>query len=83
MAEKRLLRPREGRMIAGVCAALGNYFGVDPTWVRIAWAVLTLITQIIPGVVLYILAVIIIPEEEEGEEGVLDAEYAIKEEKKV
>jgi phage shock protein C len=81
MAEKRLLRSKEGRMIAGVCAGLGKYFNVDPTWVRIAWAVMTLITHIIPGIVLYILAVIIIPEEEE-EEGVLDAEYEIKEEKK-
>ena len=32
---KRLFRSRKERMIAGVCGGLGEYFGIDPTWVRL------------------------------------------------
>ncbi|QSZ67489.1 PspC domain-containing protein [Methanofollis aquaemaris] len=78
MAEKKLFRPKEGRMIAGVCAGIGKYFNVDPTWVRIVWAIVSLLGYIIPGVLIYIIAAIIIPEEEEG---VLDAEYVVREER--
>jgi len=39
--QKRLYRSRDERMIWGICGGLGQYFGVDPTIVRVAW-VLTL-----------------------------------------
>lgn len=32
---KRLYRSRKDRVIAGVCGGLANYFGIDPTWVRL------------------------------------------------
>lgn len=32
---KKLYRSRRDRMIAGVCGGLGNYFGIDSTWVRL------------------------------------------------
>jgi phage shock protein C len=35
MPYKRLYRSRNQRVIAGVCGGLGDYFGVDPTWVRL------------------------------------------------
>ena len=38
---KRLYRLRDGRVVAGVCAGLAAYFGVDPTLVRLAFALLT------------------------------------------
>ena len=38
---KRLYRPRDGRVVAGVCAGLAAYFGVDPTLVRLAFALVT------------------------------------------
>lgn len=79
MAEKRLVRPKNDRLIAGVCSGIARYIGVDPAIVRIAWAFLSLIGYVVPGVLVYILAVIIIPEEEEG---VLDAEFTVREEKK-
>lgn len=37
MAEQRLTRPTHQRMIAGVCAGLANYLGVDRALVRIAF----------------------------------------------
>lgn len=59
---RRLSRAREGRMITGVCAGAGKYFGVDPTIVRIVLAVLTLLTSG-AGILLYVAATLIIPEE--------------------
>lgn len=43
MNKKRLMRPTEGRMMAGVAAGLARYFGIDATLVRIGFAVLTLL----------------------------------------
>lgn len=35
---KKLYRSRKEKMIAGVCGGLAEYFGVDPTWIRLAFA---------------------------------------------
>lgn len=48
-------------MIGGVCGGIGDYLNVDPTLVRILWAVFVFMNGI--GVLSYILALIIIPEE--------------------
>ena len=60
---KRLYRAREGRVVAGVCAGLAAYFGVDPTLVRLAFALVTVFSGI--GVLLYLVAWVLIPEEGE------------------
>jgi phage shock protein C len=39
---KRLYRSRTERMIAGVCGGLGDYFNIDPVWVRVLFLVLLL-----------------------------------------
>ena len=44
---KRLTRPRQGRKMAGVCAGLANYLGMDPTVVRVIYAILSLCTAIV------------------------------------
>ena len=61
---KRLYRLREGRVVAGVCAGLAAYFGVDPTLVRLAFALLTVFGG--AGVLLYLCAWVVMPEEGEG-----------------
>lgn len=58
---KRLTRSRTDRMIAGVCGGLGNYLGIDPVFIRLLWAIA--IFAYGTGLLLYILAWIIIPEE--------------------
>lgn len=60
--EKRLTRPKEGRMVGGVCAGLGRYFEVDVSIVRVLWVVLTVISIGI-GIIAYLAAWLIIPEE--------------------
>ena len=57
---KRLYRSRQSRMIAGVCGGLGEYFGVDPTLVRLVFALLFLAYGF--GPLLYIIMWIVIPE---------------------
>jgi phage shock protein PspC (stress-responsive transcriptional regulator) len=61
---KHLVRPREGRMLAGVCAGLGNYLGVDPNIVRLVFAAFTLFSAG-TGALIYLLAWAVIPEEGE------------------
>ena len=62
---RRLLRGREGRLIAGVASGLAAYFGVDVNLVRLAFAIFTIFYGL--GVLLYLVAWVIIPEE--GQEG--------------
>ena len=61
MATGSLVRPRKGRVIAGVCAAIADRFGVSRTLVRVAFVV----SIVLPGpqVVVYLLLWILIPSE--------------------
>ena len=45
---KRLYRLRDGRIVSGVCVGLGAYFGVDPTLVRLAFALLCALGGLTP-----------------------------------
>ncbi len=61
---KRLYRRREGRVVAGVCAGLAAYFGVDANLIRLAFAVLTIFGG--TGALVYLIAWAVLPEEGEG-----------------
>jgi phage shock protein PspC (stress-responsive transcriptional regulator) len=56
-----LRRPYSGRMLTGVAAGIGDYLGVDPMIVRIAFAVLVLIGG--AGIPLYLAGLLLIPDE--------------------
>jgi phage shock protein C len=58
--ERRLTRSRSNRLVAGVCAGLADYLGIDRAMVRIAFVVLALAGG--GGVVIYAIAWIAIPE---------------------
>lgn len=57
----RLVRPRQGRMIAGVCAGIGRRFGISPNVVRLIFVISTLIPG--PQFLVYIAMWILIPED--------------------
>ncbi len=63
MAEnvKKLYKSRTNKMLGGVCGGLAEYFGVDPTLMRVIYLILTLLTGVIFGVVVYVILAIIIP----------------------
>jgi phage shock protein PspC (stress-responsive transcriptional regulator) len=58
--EKKLYRVREGKMLAGVCGGIAEYFNVDPTLIRVAWALLAASGT---GVLAYLICALIIPQE--------------------
>ena len=59
---KRLYRSKSEKMIAGVCGGLGEYLDVDPTIIRIAFACLCIFSVVIPGLLLYIIMALIMPQ---------------------
>lgn len=59
--QKRLTKSRD-KILAGVFGGIANYFNIDPAWVRIIGTALILFTGVFPGVVLYIVAAIVMPE---------------------
>ncbi len=63
-APRRLTRPRDDRLIAGVCSGLGRYFNVDPVLFRVAAVALVFFGG--AGVLLYLAAILLVPNE--GEE---------------
>jgi len=64
MQQRRLMRSRRTRMIAGVCGGIAEYMNVDPTIVRLLWAMITIFPMSFPlGLLGYLLAWIIVPEE--------------------
>lgn len=58
---KRLFRSND-RMLGGVCAGIADYFGWDPTLVRVAYLVLSIVSAAFPGLLVYIILWIIIPQ---------------------
>ena len=58
----RLTRSRKDRIIFGVCGGLAEYFGVDAVIIRLAFVIFTILEW--PGILLYIILAIIIPEAE-------------------
>ena len=63
MAEKKLKRSAD-KMLAGVCAGLAEYWDLDPTLVRVVYAALTVFSAGFPGVLLYIIMVLLMPQAE-------------------
>ena len=58
---KKLYRS-SNRILAGVCGGIAEYFDIDPTVVRVVYAVLSLFSVAFPGLLLYIILMILIPE---------------------
>lgn len=61
---KRLYLSKD-KKISGVCGGIGDYFEVDPSLVRLGWIVMTVITGLVPGIIAYIVAAVVIPKEAE------------------
>ena len=57
--DKKLYRNTSNKMVAGVCAGLGEYLNIDPTIVRLIWALIGLTGA---GLLAYLVAALIIPE---------------------
>lgn len=76
----RLYRSSDQRMIAGVCGGFGEYFGLDPTIVRVIFVLVTIATGLVPGIVAYGVLWLIIPDEESVDRSVRESMRANVEE---
>lgn len=63
---KHLKRSRNDRMIAGVMGGLGEYFAIDSTVLRLAYVGLTVLTGGVPGIIIYLIAIFLVPADAEG-----------------
>ncbi|MBQ2754653.1 MAG: PspC domain-containing protein [Clostridia bacterium] len=61
--KKRLFKSKTDKKISGVCGGVAAYFDIDPTLVRLAWVAFTFLGG--SGVLAYIVAAIVMPEEPE------------------
>ena len=57
--QKKLYRNSENKMVAGVCSGLADYINIDPTVIRLIWALIGLTGA---GILAYLIAAIVIPE---------------------
>ena len=55
----------QNKMISGVCAGIAEYFDFDPTLVRIAYVLLSFFSAGFPGLLLYIILAIVMPQAEQ------------------
>ncbi|MDP1624931.1 MAG: PspC domain-containing protein [bacterium] len=60
---KKLYRSRTDRVFAGICGGLAQYFNVDTGLLRLIWVVVVIFSGLFPGVVVYLFAIALIPEE--------------------
>lgn len=57
---KKLYRS-SNRILAGVCGGMAEYLDVDPTLIRVAYVMLSMFTVAFPGLLLYIILMILMP----------------------
>ncbi len=58
---KKYYRSRTDKQLAGVIGGLAEYFGVDSNLLRLLWVLIAVFTGLVPGVLIYVLAVLIVP----------------------
>ena len=61
--KKKLYRVKNGKMLAGVCGGIAEFFSLDPTIVRILWALIAWFAG--AGIILYLICAFVVPEKED------------------
>jgi len=59
---KKKLRRSSNKMIAGVCAGIAEYLGLDVTLVRVAYVLLSIFSAGFPGLIVYIILMFVMPD---------------------
>jgi phage shock protein C len=57
----RVLKKSSDKILAGVCGGIADYFGFDPTLVRLAYLLISILSAAFPGILVYIILWIIMP----------------------
>ncbi len=61
---RKLVRSRENKMICGVCGGIGEYLNIDPTLVRLLWAICS-VASVGMGLLVYFVAAVVMPENDD------------------
>jgi phage shock protein PspC (stress-responsive transcriptional regulator) len=64
--ERRFSRPQKERLLLGVCAGLGQYFGIETLWIRVIAILITVVSGFFPGLAAYFVLAYIMPKEGSG-----------------
>ncbi len=65
MNMKRLYKSRQNKVLSGVIGGLGEYYSLDPTIIRLFWLFFVMITGFVPGILLYLIAIALVPLKED------------------
>jgi phage shock protein C len=57
-----LYRSRRNRIIAGVCGGLADWLGWSPTWVRLLYVLISVLSIAFPGIIVYIILWVVMPQ---------------------
>lgn len=60
---RRLTRSSHDKMISGVCGGLAEYLDLDPTLVRAGYVVLSILSSGFPGVLVYFILMVVMPQD--------------------
>jgi phage shock protein PspC (stress-responsive transcriptional regulator) len=66
MANKKLTRSTN-KMLGGVCGGIAEFFDIDPTLIRVCYAALSVFSAAFPGLILYIILMLIMPEKDKND----------------
>jgi phage shock protein C len=59
--EMPLYRSRRNSIIAGVCGGLAEWLGWNPTWVRLLYVVVSVLSVAFPGILVYVILWVVVP----------------------
>jgi len=62
MSTRKLKKTPHNKMIAGVCGGIAEYFGVDPTLIRVGYVILSVLSTVFPLLVVYIVLAFVMPD---------------------
>ena len=63
--QKKLYRSSTNKVLGGVLAGIGEYFEIDPTVIRVLYVILSIFTTGFPGLLLYIILLLMAPQQPE------------------
>ena len=68
--KKKLYRSEDNKIFAGIIGGLGEYMDTDPTVLRLIFIFLVMVTGIIPGLLAYLISMLVVPKKPKGREKV-------------
>ena len=63
---KKMYRSSDNKIFAGIIGGLGEYFKIDPVLLRLVWVFVLIFTGVVPGLIVYAMALFVVPNKPEG-----------------